>query len=329
VDADVRPNNQTHLPNLDNVGLVESVLRSAAFQNTPVPNASPVVGTSDVKSTVDSVINDVQQNPQNHDHPGLNPPALSNWVASQVDPATLAKFHPDLEPNVPGLTGDAKVDQWRANLASDLANGTPKRWDVVNAGLNTDGMKPGDVDMVNHVTQEVKQNGALPTSPDLVTHALQTPSWADSHVGSHLPVRRSLIGRTDTEAATEQQVELHDHLRAHGNPVQIELEIVAEDGPGQAVQAARRGAVHLQGAGLCERMGRTAGIEAAGHEAAAQFSGAGLGQQGIHRAGPAREIRVHAQLHLDIGNGAGGSRQKGDHQGKRGADGLHGRSPHK
>ncbi|MET8762365.1 hypothetical protein [Lentzea sp. NPDC004782] len=185
-NADVRPP-QTHLPNLDDVGLVESVLRSAAFQNVPVANASPLVGQSDVRSTVDAVLTDVQQNPQNHDHPGLNPNGLSNWVASQVDPDTLAKFHPDLEPNVPGLTGDAKLDQWRANVANDLANGSPRRWDVVNAGLNTDGMKPGDVDVINHVTQQVKENGAMPTSADLVAKGLQTPAWADSQVGSHLP----------------------------------------------------------------------------------------------------------------------------------------------
>ncbi|MEV6716030.1 glycosyltransferase [Lentzea sp. NPDC051208] len=185
-DVDVRPN-QTHLPNLDRVGLVESVLRSAAFQNVPVPNASPLVGSGDVRSTVDTVLSDIRQNPQNHNHPGLNPPALANWVASRISQDTLAKFHPDLEPNTPGLTADAKVEQWRANLADDLANGSSKRWDVVNAGPKAAGTNPGDADVIKHLTQQLTANGALPSSADLVAKALQTPSWADSHVGSHLP----------------------------------------------------------------------------------------------------------------------------------------------
>ncbi|SDO71642.1 hypothetical protein [Lentzea jiangxiensis] len=186
VDVVVRPN-QTHLPNLDRVGLVESVLRSAAFQNAPVPNASPLVGSGDVRSTVDTVLSDVRQNPQNHNHPGLTPPALANWVANQVSPDTLAKFHPDLEPNTPGLTPDAKTQQWRANLADDLANGSSKRWDVVNAGPKAAGTNPGNVEVINHLTQQLNANGALPSPADLVAKALQTPSWADSHVGSHLP----------------------------------------------------------------------------------------------------------------------------------------------
>ena len=75
--APVRPN-QTHLPSLDRVGLVESVLRSAAFQNVPVPNASPLVGSRDVESTVDTMLSDVRQNPQNHNHAGLTPPAIAS-----------------------------------------------------------------------------------------------------------------------------------------------------------------------------------------------------------------------------------------------------------
>ncbi|WP_329792503.1 glycosyltransferase [Lentzea sp. DG1S-22] len=186
IDVAVRPN-QTHLPNLDRVGLVESVLRSAAFQNAPVPNASPLVGSNDVRSTVDTVLNDVRQNPQNHNHPGLTPPALATWVANQVSPDALAKFHPDLEPNTPGLTPDAKTQQWRANLADDLANGSSRRWDVVNAGPKAAGTNPGNVEVINHLTQQLNANGALPSPADLVAKALETPSWADSHVGSHLP----------------------------------------------------------------------------------------------------------------------------------------------
>ncbi|MGZ3146146.1 hypothetical protein ACVDFE_29960 [Lentzea chajnantorensis] len=187
VDAAAARPNQTHLPNLDRVGLVESVLRSAAFQNAPVPNASPLVGSTDVKSTVDTVLGDVRQNPRNHNHSGLTPPALAKWVANQVSQETLAKFHPDLEPNLPGLSADAKADQWRANLADDLANGSSRRWDVVNAGPKAAGTNPGDVEVINHLTQQLKANGALPSPADLVDKALQTPSWADSHVGSHLP----------------------------------------------------------------------------------------------------------------------------------------------
>ncbi|ANZ39951.1 hypothetical protein BBK82_31820 [Lentzea guizhouensis] len=209
----------THLPNLDNVGLVESVLRSAAFQNAPVPNASPLVGRGDVQSTVDSIVADVQQNPQTYDFPGLNPNGLSNWVAGQLSPAALAKFHPDLEPNTPGISADAKVQQWRDAVANDLQNGSSKRWQVVNAGLDAKTTSKGDLDVVNHVTGQVTANGAVPTSADLVTKGLQTPAWNDSQVGKHLPA--AIAQALDVQLVVDDNGVRTTHGPANAPQVQV------------------------------------------------------------------------------------------------------------
>ncbi|MFD5830399.1 hypothetical protein ACFWGZ_33385, partial [Lentzea sp. NPDC060358] len=223
---------QTHLPNLGNGGLVESVLRSAALQGAPVPNASPLVGQADVQSTVDLVVDDVRQNPQNHDHAGLNPPALSNWAASQVSPDLLAKFHPDLEPNVPGPDTGAKLDQWRDALANDLATGSSRRWQLVNAGLDTDAMTQGDLELVDHVTQQVVANGALPTSADLVATGLETPSWADSQVARHLP--DSIAQALDVQLVVD-----NDGVQSvHGPAGAPQVEIAAQNGTFGALGAA-------------------------------------------------------------------------------------------
>ncbi|QYN23794.1 TcdA/TcdB catalytic glycosyltransferase domain-containing protein [Amycolatopsis sp. DSM 110486] len=192
---DTRPNTpndnprplQQHQPNTDNVGLVESVLRSSAFQHAPVGNGAPFVSKTDVKSTVDDVIANVRANPGNFDFEGLNPDGLSLWAAQHLDTDQLAKIAPDLAPTDPNLTGDAHTDQWRGNLADKLAEPSAKHWQVTRAAIDPDGLTHGDRDLLDHLTNQVTETATLPTSADLVTQGLENQSWHDSHVGSHLP----------------------------------------------------------------------------------------------------------------------------------------------
>ncbi|SDP42006.1 hypothetical protein [Lentzea jiangxiensis] len=177
---------QTHLSDLDNASLVESVLRSAKFQGVPIANAAPLVGTSGVKSTVDAIVNDVELRPHNHDLAELTAEGLSSWVASKVDLDMLSTYFPTLLPATPGLTGEAAEQHGRAALAQELAKASSKHWAVVNAGLDGSGMARGDLEVIDHLTRSVTGRGALPTPAHLLAQGLRTPSWADSHVGKHL-----------------------------------------------------------------------------------------------------------------------------------------------
>ncbi|EWM17804.1 putative nucleotidyltransferase substrate binding domain-containing protein [Kutzneria sp. 744] len=185
-EAPPAPPKQAHPSTVDD-GLVESILRSSAMQNVPVEHATPFGGRSAVDAATDSVAHHIEQNPQQHQYQGLDHQGLSQWAADHVDQRTLEKFAPDLEPHQPGLTGDAKLAQWRTNLANDLATPSARRWQTVRGMMDGPGLTGGDHDIVDHITNSVVEHGTIPSSADLVGKAVQTPSWHDSHVGQHLP----------------------------------------------------------------------------------------------------------------------------------------------
>jgi len=219
VDEPEHPPLQSHGPNLDNIGLVESVLRSSAFQHVPVEHAGPFVGHGDVKSTVDSVISKVAQDPHRFNFEGLNSQGLSHWAAEHIDRSTLEKSAPDLEPHQQGLSDDAKTRAWRDALANDLAMPSARRWQVVRATLG-DHATPGDHEVVDHVTKSVTEKGILPTPAELVTKGLQTPSWNDSHVGKHLP--DTVAHALDLHVVVDHNGEQTHHGPADGSHVEIQ-----------------------------------------------------------------------------------------------------------
>ncbi|MFF4595214.1 TcdA/TcdB catalytic glycosyltransferase domain-containing protein [Amycolatopsis sp. NPDC001319] len=194
---------EVHLPNVGEVGLVEAALRSSRFQGVDVDSAKPFLTKAEVKTATDAVVAEVEANPGGFEFTSLTDKGLGDWAAKQLTPSQLKDVAPELEPERGDNDDAGHVRNWRKALANQLASPSPQHWQSVRAALDTDAstVNTGDRQVLDHIVDEVTGKGALPTSAELVTKGLQTPSWQDSHVGKRLPdtVARALDVRLIVE----------------------------------------------------------------------------------------------------------------------------------